>query len=120
MAKLSAHGPEIYRYFSLRKRGLVSVRSDKVALIKYPGTGWKLCYKAKLGSSEAEWAQVWATFYGKLSPWKKRIDSLRSLEQIKAWTFDSVCATTDGKTCEPDSRGWADHGPSWLVALGYL
>jgi hypothetical protein len=120
MAKVSAHGPEIYRYFSFRKRGLVSVRSDKVALIKYPGTGWKLCYKAKPGVSEAEWVRIWRDFYAKLSPWKKQIDSLPSLAQIKAWTFDSVCETTDGETCEPDSPPLGEHGPSWLIALGYL
>jgi hypothetical protein len=67
MAKLSAHGPELYRYFSFRKQGLISVRSDKVALIKYPGTGWKLCFKAKAGTSEADWAQTWAYYYGNLA-----------------------------------------------------
>jgi hypothetical protein len=120
MAKLSAHGTELFRYFSYRKRGLVSVRSDGVALIRYPGTNWKLCYKRKAGCSLEEWRTLWHRIYDKLAPWKKEITSLPTMAQIREWTFDSVCETTDGETCEPDSRGWGSHGPSWLVALGYL
>jgi hypothetical protein len=120
MAKLSAHGTELYRYFSTQKRGLISVRSDGYALIRYPSTGWKLIFKRKTTCSLEDWRAMWQRIYNRLPAWKKEVQSLPTMEDVHAWTFDSVCETTDGETCEPDSRGWANHGPSWLVALGYL
>jgi hypothetical protein len=120
MAKLSAHGSELFRYFSTKKRALISVRSDGTALVRYPGANWKLAYKRKPGCSLEQWAEIWQGVYDRLAPWKKQVSSLPSMEDIRIWSFDSVCETTDGEICEPDARSWADHGPSWLVALGYI
>jgi len=120
MAKLSAHGTELFRYFSTKHRGLISVRSDGYALIRYPGSNWKLKLKRKEGSNLEDWAKLWAGVYDRLPAWKRRVTYLPSLEDLQAWTFDSVCETTDGDCLEPDYRGDAEHGPSWLVALGYI
>jgi hypothetical protein len=120
MAKLSAHGHELFRFFSPRSQGLKSVRSDGHTLIRYPGTGWKLFSRRDPKIPYDEWLAKKTEIYNKMPTWAKAIESLPSMEQIREWTFDAVCETTDGETCEPDSQGWADHGPSWLVALGYL
>jgi len=121
MAKLSAHATELYRYFSTKYGGLLSVRSDGYALIRYPGTGWKLKFKRAQGKSLQDWATLWAGVYARLPAWKKSVEHLPSLEDLQRWTFDSVCETTTGEMLEPDYRGnAADIGPSWLVALKYI
>ena len=120
MAKLSAHGTELFRYFSTKERGLISVRSDGYALVRYPGSNWQLRFKRKAGSSLDDWETFWKGVYERLASWKKRVDHLPTLEQLQAWSLDSVCETTDGLDLEPDYRGDREHGPSWLVALGYV
>jgi hypothetical protein len=120
MAKLTVHGTELYRYFSLRYHGLISVRSDGYALVKRPGSDWKLCLKRKRGRTLDDWATHWAKVYAKLKPWKKRVQTLPTLGDLEHWTFDGLCETTDGETYEPDYRGDAEHGPSWLIALGFI
>lgn len=121
MAKLSAHGTELYRYFSSKYRGLISVRSDGYALVRYPGSNWKLKYRRKAGTSLEDWRALWAGVYDRLPEWKRQVTHLPSLEDLQHWTFDSICETTTGEMLEPDYRGnGADIGPSWLIALGYL
>jgi len=121
MAKLSAHGTELYRYFSTKYGGLLSIRSDGYALIRYPGSNWKLKLKRKAGASLEDWRVLWAGVYGRLPEGKRAVNYLPSLEDLQHWTFDSICETTDGEMLEPDYRGnGADKGPSWLVALGYV
>jgi len=121
MAKLSAHGIELYRYFSTKYGGLLSIRSDGYALIRYPGSTWKLKLKRKEGKTLEDWAKLWAEVYERLPSWKKRVEHLPSLEDLRHWTFDSVCETTTGEMLEPDYRGnGAEIGPSWLVALRYI
>jgi len=42
VAKLSAHGTELVRYFSPRKRALISVRSDGTTFCRRPYLDWKI------------------------------------------------------------------------------
>ena len=120
MAKLSAHGTELVRYFSPRKRALVSVRSDGVTLIRYPSTNWKLYSRKKPKVTLAEWGRTKRRVFEAQPQWARECKSLPTMEDIKLWNLDSVCETVDGETCEPDYQGSGSHGPSWLVALGYL
>lgn len=121
MAKLSVHGTELCRYFSTKHRGLLSVRSDGYALIRYPGSNWKLKLKRKAGASLEDWAAMWQRVYDRLPAWKKQVEHLPSLEDLERWSVDSICETTDGELLEPDYRGDdGARGPSWLVALGYM
>ena len=118
MAKLSAHGTELFRYFSARYRALISVRSDGITLYRTPFAGWKVLSRKKKDVSLKEWKETKYKAYGKLQPWKQEVRELPSIKQVEAWSLDSVCETTDGNECEPDYRG--PGAPSWLVALGLV
>ena len=117
MAKLSAHGTEVLRYFSVRARGLVSLRSDGYLLVRRPDHGWKIW--SRLADTTTPQAAA-AKLREKLAPWKLRVTTLPTCAEIHEWSFDGLCATTDGDNLEPDYRGDREHGPSWLVALGYV
>ncbi len=120
MAKLSAHGYELYRYFSPDYRGLLSIRSDGVTLIRYPGSNWKVKKRKKAEVSFEQWRAGRADTYARHPQWARDCQTLPSVEQINEWSTDSVCETIDGDTCEPDAPAFGTHGPSWLVALGYI
>lgn len=120
MAKLSAHGTELVRYLSPRKRALVSVRSDGITLHRTPYSDWKIYSHKKSEVTLENWKHGKYTIFDELPRWAARCKSLPSVKQIEHWNIDAVCETVDGTLCEPDYRGDGIHGPSWLVALGYL
>ena len=119
MAKLSAHGTELYRFLSCTRGGLVSVRSDGTKLFRSPFGGWKLIARKKKEISLEEWTRrklAWRDEDRAKRPWAHEVKSLPSLRTLDRWAMDSVCETTDGQTIEPD--GVALNGsPSWLIAL---
>jgi hypothetical protein len=117
MAKLKAHGTELYRYFSTKHRGLVSVRSDGTRLIKRVEEDWKILSRKQADVSMDVWRAAIEKLMNSLAAWKKRVRSLPTQAQLEYWTFDGLCETTDGDLLEPDFRGDWNHGPSWLVAL---
>jgi hypothetical protein len=120
MAKLSAYGTELVRYFSPRKRALVSVRSDGVTLHRRPYSDWKIYSRKKSEVTLENWKHSKYAIFDELPRWAARCKSLPSVKQIEHWNIDSVCETVDGTPCESDYRGDGIHGPSWLVALGLL
>lgn len=121
MAKLSAHGHELYRYFSPDYRGLLSIRSDGVTLIRYPGSNWKVKKRKKADVSFEQWRAGRADTYARHPKWARDCQTLPSVEEITDWSTDSVCESVYGNTVEPDYNGsGSDLSPSWLVALGYI
>jgi hypothetical protein len=78
MAKLSAHGTELVRYFSPRKRALVSVRSDGVTLHRTPYSNWKIFSRKKSEVTLADWQHGKYAIFSQLPRWARRCKSLPS------------------------------------------
>lgn len=119
MAKLSAHGTEIARYFSTKHGGLVSVCADGVSLIRRPDTSWQVLSRKKAEVSLDKWTANKLQFVAGLAAWKLQVSSLPSMDTIAEWMADSVCETVTGELVEPDGVG-SDGAPSWLLALGLI
>lgn len=121
MAKLSAHGTELFRYFSTRHRGMVSVRSDGTRLIRRVSTGWNVLSRKHKDVDMQQWRDAINKLMFSLPAWKKEVKSLPSEADLQRWMFDGACETVDGKECwEPDFGGNGAVAPSWLVALGLI
>lgn len=128
MAKLSAHGTELYRYLSPKSGCLISVRSDGTLLRRQIFGTWHL-YAKKVDSLTLEqWKDLKRQRYEELPPWCRGVRGFPSQAQLEAWQLDGACDVVDGSAAyEPDYRGTPEndvnavcqdsHGPSWLVAL---
>jgi len=119
MAKLSAHGTELFRYLEIDGR-LRSVRSDGTILVRSVYRGWKLRARKKPEIPLEEWIKRKLEARDKVlaseEAWRMQVKSLPSMKTLERWQFDSVCEAVDGCTVEPD--GTCPHGtPSWLRAL---
>jgi len=118
MAKLSAHGKEIGRFFSFRLGMLVAYMEDGTVLCKSPGGTWTVYGRKKAEVPLGEWIEKKREYLGKLPSWQ-RVKGLPSMRQLEEWTFDSVCESLLGETVEPDGYS-SDGAPSWLLALGLI
>lgn len=120
MAKLSAHGAELVRYFDPRRHCLISCRVDGVRLMRsvYSG-GWKVAGRRKPSVSLADWSAAKLAYVATLPVWARECKSLPSEASLREWSMDSVCETLSGDTVEPDGYG-SDGAPSWLIALGMI
>ncbi len=119
MAKLSAHGSELFRYASERARGLMAVMSDGTILRRTPFSGgWKVYARKKAEVPLAAWTEQKKAFYDRLPEWAK-VSTIPSETTLQHWMFDGVAETTTGDDIEPDGRG-ADGAPSWLLVLGLI
>lgn len=119
MAKLTAHGDEIARYFSPRRRALVSVRSDGVSLIRRVGTGWKVLARKKAEIPLDEWRTRKLEAIAALPTWARECRALPSWHTLESAVTDGVCESVTGDNVEPDGHG-PDGAPSWLLALGMI
>lgn len=120
MAKISAHGVELVRYFDVKRHALMSARSDGVTLYKtvYSG-GWKLYARKKVDVAFDVWRDGKMLRAASQPAWARAIKSLPSESQLAEWVSDCVCETPTGDNVEPDGHG-PDGAPSWLLALGMV
>ena len=120
MATLSKQGNELYRFFSVNNRGLMSIRDNGTVLRRTPwSNGWKLHARKKPEVSLEAWKESHRARYEKLAPWKKEVKSLPSFETLQAWEHDGICETPTGQRVEPDGIG-SDGVPSWLRVLSII
>jgi len=120
MAKLSAHGTEIIRYFSPTRYALLSVRSDGHTLARTPySDGWKLHRRKKADVQLADWQARKLAHANSLPAWCRAVTGMPSLRQLEEWASEGTCETPTGDTVETDGEG-PDGAPSWLRALGLI
>ena len=119
MAKLSAHGQEVCRYFSVKSRGLVAVMADGKVLRRTPFSGWKLFAVKKSEVPLGEWIAKRREIYARLPAWQQECRSLPSMATLERWSNDSMCETPTGHQVEPDGVG-PDGVPSWLILCGLI
>lgn len=119
MAALKNHGTELARFLSIKARGVLSVRSDGVTLVRRVGENWKVFARKKADISIEDWRTRKLSFLLGITPWKKQVKSLPSMATIERWLNDGVCETPTGHRVEPDGFG-PDGVPSWLLILGFV
>jgi hypothetical protein len=120
MATLSKQGNEIFRFFSIRKRGLISIRDNGVILRRTPwSNGWKIIAKKKPEVSIDAFLQSARDRYEKLAEWKKQIKSIPTYETLEEWEREGICETPTGYSVEPDGVG-PDGVPSWLRCFSII
>lgn len=119
MAKLSAHGEEVIRYLSFKRRGLISVRSDGTLLRRDPWSGgWKLHARIKPGVDLERWIADRKARYQTAPAWMKQV-ALPSAETLREWESNGIAETPTGYEVEPDGHG-PDGSPSWFLVLGLI
>ena len=120
MAKVSAHGTELLRYFSTTRFRLFSLRSDGTVLAKSTySNGWKLYARKKASVSMEDWEAAHRRQRAKQPAWAQVCTSIPSLRQLEEWASEAGCGTPTGEYVEHDGAG-ADGAPSWLRALGMI
>lgn len=118
MAKLSAHGPEMFRYFSPRRGFLKAYMSDGTILYRSVFTsGWKILGRVKPGVSVEQAVASARDWVSKQPVWLQQIRSLPSQRTLERWNADGGCETPSGDWVEPDGQG-PNGEPSWLLLLG--
>ena len=119
MAKLTAHGTELLRYFSTRYRALLSVRSDGVTLVRRTFHGWKVLGRKKPDVSMERWLEAKRKQFEAEPAWARECRSIPSYLTLEEWVRKDRCETPSGDVVETDGRG-PDGAPSWLSALGMI
>lgn len=119
MAKLSAHGSELHRYFSVKYSGIVAVMNDGVLMVKRIDGRWRVLARKKPEVSLEDWRDGRKKLYDGLFQWKKDTKSMPTLTTLQRWEADGVCKTPTGHMVEPDGVG-PDGVPSWLRILGLI
>lgn len=120
MAKLSAHGTELFRYLSPKYRALVAVCADGTVLTRSPFTnGWKVLARKRPEIKLEDWVAKKRERYCALPAWIKEVKSIPSLRMLQKWEDDGWCETPTGHVVEPDGRG-PDGVPSWFLLLGLI
>jgi len=120
MATLSKQGNELYRYFSTKRKGLISIRDNGTVLLRTPWSGgWKVYARKKPEISIEAWKESHRVQYEGLSQWKKEVKSIPSFETLQEWEHDGICETPTGERVEPDGIG-SDGVPSWLRVFAII
>lgn len=113
------NGTEIYRYFSITRRALLSVRSNGVTLASTVFGEWRVHARKRADAPLERWLEGKRNLYMGLKPWQQGVEDLPTTDQLEEWVMDSVCESITGDTVEPDGYG-PDGAPSWLIALGLV
>jgi len=116
MAKLIAHGTELFRYFNPATGRLFAVMSDGVRLYRTAYSGWKVFARKKPGALMGNWVAAMEAKRAQVPEWAQRTTSLPSSATLQKWEMDGICKTPTGHTVEPDGTG-PDGVPSWLRVL---
>lgn len=119
MAKLKAHGYKLFTYISVKRGALITVMSDGVEMIKYPGQGWKLKSRLRPEFTPEMVYQKRIDFYDALPKWRK-VDWIPTMRELEQWVRDGVAETTLGDRTEPDGNSPETNQVSWLIALGMI
>lgn len=119
MANPADHGAELYRYFSITRCALMSIRSDGVTLTSTSAGKWRVYARKRPDRSMSGWLEKKRELYQGMKPWQRSVERLPSNSQLERWLMDCVCESTTGEMVEPDGIG-SDGAPSWLVALGLI
>ena len=85
MAKLSAHGTELYRFFCPAALRLLSVRSDGVTLAQRHGEGWKLYTRKRADVPLGQWVDAQRRRWGNLPPLSREITTPPTIDQVERW-----------------------------------
>ncbi len=119
MAKLVAHGYELFRYYSMKYRGILAVMSDGVTMVKRTDGAWKVAARKKPDVTLEAWREGKKNLYESLPQWMRNAKSIPTLATLQRWEMDGVCKTPTGHMVEPDGVG-PDGVPSWLRILGLI
>lgn len=120
MAKLKARGrQELFRFLSVKRRGLITVMDDGTRLIRNVGTGWRVLSHKKADLSLEQWTQKKMDWYNNECPEWRKVRHLPSTETLCKWALGDDAETTLGDPCEPDLVDKENNRVSWLVALGW-
>lgn len=119
MAKLSAHGAELFRYFSISRRCLMAAMEDGTTLYKTPYSGWKVFARKKADVPLEQWRRGKEEMVSKLPEWARKCKSIPSVSALERWSYDGICETPTGETVEPDGIG-TDGVPSWTLIFGFI
>ncbi len=115
--EIAMPGTELFRYFSLKKCGLISVRSTGSTYLKTMLHDWRLLALKKDEHTLEQWQRRKTTeFKASLHVWQLGVGELPSMEELGEWVSDGVCESLTGHSTEPDGYG-PDGAPSWLLAL---
>src|SRR5262245_10498522 len=109
MAKLSAHGTEVFRCFDPHRRILKAYMSDGTILARSLFSGWSRYGKIKEGRTVEEvvdniMARVsQALLEGKGNyGWIFKVDHLPSVKSLERWANADLVPTPTGYEVEPD------------------
>lgn len=120
MAKLSAHGGEVIRFFDPRRCMLKAYMADGKILGRtiFSG-GWKVVGRLKPGVSPQEAAENRRRWLATQPAWVSKVKSFPSQRTLEQWHSDGGCETPSGDWVEPDGDG-PDGAPSWLKLCGCI
>ena len=116
MAKLVAHGTEMFRYFNPTTGRLFAVMSDGVRLYKTAYSGWRVFSRKKPDVPMGRWVASMEEKRNQVPAWARSLKSIPSHATLARWDMDGVCKTPTGHRVEPDGVG-PDGVPSWLRVL---
>lgn len=118
MATLSKQGNELFKYFSPRYRGMISVRDNGNTLIKRFGADkWKLLSSKKKELSLEEWTANKLKAKDQLPAWLLAVERVPFESEMREWNTNGVYKTPTGEDVEVDGVG-SDGVPSWPALLG--
>ena len=111
---------ELRRFFSRKRRALMSLRSDGAIYSKSLTHGWKCVSQmpeAMTIKDRLTWFENWQ-LSGK--PWQSMVRDIPTLDDLERQLYaDSTCETPDGEYVEPDGESHAGV-PSWLRIFGLI
>ena len=116
MAKLEAHGTELFRFFRAETGQLNAIMTDGVRLFRTPFHGWRVGGRVRADVSLDKWASSWKIIRDNQPEWARSLKSIPTQSTLEKWENDGVCKTPTGHTVEPDGVG-PDGVPSWLRIL---
>jgi hypothetical protein len=117
--KISECGKQIASYLDVGG-ALVSFREDGTTWVQtFSDRKWRRIATKRDTISIEEWTARKLAKVAALPEWQRTTKRLPSNNQIREWTYDSVCETPSGDTVEPDGVG-PDGAPSWLRILGLI
>lgn len=111
---------EFARFFSMKHRGIVSLRSDGTIHIQRLGhSGFVRYLRKKDNVPLDQWIAAKQAEIRGIPSWCFEVAELPTMEELEEWASDSIVDTPTGYSVEPDGCG-PDGVPSWLRCLGLI
>lgn len=112
--------PELRRFFSRKRRALMSLRDDGSIYSKSLTHGWKLASPLPEGTPVAERIAWFKKWQDSGAWWQSTIRDIPTLDELEQQIRDDgSCETPTGEFVEPDGEG-SDGVPSWLRIFGLI